>query len=66
MTAAPADEYRDHGRYNERHLVGSAGAGIAEQEVGQGDQHDEAGDGNDRFRQSKRLGRFRAVHTHFP
>ena len=55
VAATPADEHRDHGRDHERHLVRSDRAAIAEQEIRQSDQHDQAGDRNDGFDQRERL-----------
>ena len=55
VATTPADEHRDHRRDHQRHLVRPDRAAVAEQEVGQPHQQDQAGDRNDRLEQREWL-----------
>jgi hypothetical protein len=63
VAAAPREEHGDHGGDDEPDLVGSGRARVAEQIIGQGDQHDEAGDRDDRFDKREWLRLIRSGHV---
>ena len=64
MPAAPADVHRDHGGDHDRDLVRPDSTAIAEQEVRQADQDDQAGNRDDRLEQRQRLWFGRLLHRH--
>ena len=66
VAAAPADEHGDHRRDDERDLVRSERAGVAEEEERQRDQQDEADDRDDRLGERQRLGRLGSAHGRTP